>query len=142
MKTCTFSAPKLKVLSEGQLICMLCCQGRPLTPSWQKSLQYSLLLYIYRPEFIPVSHLSRKRAKHVHLPPLLKKNAEGKAAEVCFSVFSFCVVITEASGLHFYKYFIAVLMHCTWRKSAHFSCNYFSSRYCLVSQGSPFSDFF
>lgn len=98
-----------------QLICMLYCQLKPLTPSLQESLQSSLLLYIYRPEFSLVSHLSRQRAKHVHLPPF---GQEGKLKR-CASPAS---LLHSSSSLHcnhrgewvaycIYQSFIEELMH-------------------------------
>lgn len=54
---------------------------------------------------------------------------------VHFSLFLHCTVITGASGLHIYESFIGELMHCTWRKSAHFGCNYSGRGYCVVSHG-------
>lgn len=110
----------------------------------------SAALQRYRPEFSPESHLSSQRAKHVHLTSCSiwqkKKNTEGKAEEVClsylhFSFFLLCTVITGASGLHIYKSFIGELMHCTWRKSAHFGCNYSGWRYGMVSHGKSLSVF-
>lgn len=41
-----FFAQELGVLSKGQPICKLYCQEKPLTPSTQKSLQYSFLVHL------------------------------------------------------------------------------------------------
>lgn len=85
-------------------------------------------------------HLSRSRPKHVHLPPFGKKRIK---KQKCSSLsplpfFLHCTVITGASWVHIYKFFIEQLMDCTWRKSAHFGHNYSGTRYSMVSYGSLF----
>lgn len=115
---------------------MLYCQEKPFIPASQKSLQYKLLLYIYRPRFSPVSHLSRQRAKLVHLFPS-GKNTKIKAVKIYFFSSFDCTVITRTSGLHIYRPFIWELMNWIWRCNGGrepTGCNYTGMSYCLFSQ--------
>lgn len=81
-----FSAEELRVLSKGQLICVLSGNKGHLLHHHRNPC--STALQRYRPGFSPESHLSSSRAKHVHLTSCSiwqkkKKNIEGKAKEVC-----------------------------------------------------------
>lgn len=79
-------------------------------------------------------HLARKKHR--------EQSRRGVLLYLHFPFFSSSLYCNHrASGLHIYKSFIGELMHCTWRKSAHFGCNYSGMRYCVVSHGKSLSVF-